>query len=129
MQYIYLYNPHITYKTLITYLYRQNKHPQRDHHTSRRIPSSTRQTTHIHVKTSKSTRCKGHYNPSITNLVRTSSIFKLRILQGTSGKQDIRYIVCYHIYSSIFFITTFTNYVQHCKPQGIPFGTQNLKKM
>jgi hypothetical protein len=97
--------------------FRQNKHPQRDHHTSRRIPSSTRQTTHIHVQTtSKSTCCKGHYNPSIINLVRTSSIFKLRILWGTSGNLDITYIVCYHInlpsFSSLLLQTKY-NTVNH----------------
>jgi hypothetical protein len=108
--------------------FRQNKHPQRDHHTSRRIPSSTRQITHIHVQTtSTSTRCKGQYNPSTIN----HSSYVLRI-QTPNSARNIRqtghkiYRVLSH---SIFhpFITTSTNYVQHCKPHGTPFGTQKLK--
>jgi hypothetical protein len=61
---IHLHNPHITYKKPWSHIFIGRIS---DHHTSRRIPSSTHQTTHIHIQTTrKSTRCKDHYN-SIDN--------------------------------------------------------------
>jgi hypothetical protein len=108
--------------------FRQNKHPQPDHHTSRHIPSSTHQTTHIHIQTtSKSTRCKGHYNPSIIN----HNLYVLQI-QTPNSTRNIRQKghKIYWVSSHLVFhhsITPFTNYVQPCKSHSIPFGTQNLK--